>query len=295
MNYEHGNEKFYFQSKRIKSFKNGYLQQSTPPRKRSTIKFHCPDGPQTPPVVKNRREIFEARRLPKILSFDSLIDEFYQPNKRSKVDENFNEIENDNTMKFERRTRKVAQKEVCHKKISSRSLSPISEIVSDGEGDVESENFAKINELVSRDKLRLERKLFRESLRNQKRLRKTTLIEGIKEMINEGFDIDEEIMKKFKKIRFANDIKTTMNLKSCDSTKLKKTKLKISAKLLKSESAQVFNHGNFESSPPKPPRGNPPLNCPQPKYKDEIKIFENLPSSLIFPMIQTCISSLENL
>lgn len=236
-------------------------------------------------MESNRRQIYEKRRLPKILSFDSLNDEYSQSAKRTKLDENYNRIEN-HPIEFETRSRKVSQ--VAHStSYEDEGLSPITESDDVEEECDNSNNLAKINELVSRDKLRSERKLFRDSVRNQKRLRKTTLVEGIKELIDIRVDIDEDDMMRYKKITFTNDAKAPIKLRSGPKKK----------RLKKSKSFdEVFIHENYEnheisSPPPPPPEGSPPKHCPQPKLKESINVYEYLPQS----MIQSCILSLENL
>lgn len=247
----------------------------TPPPK----KFYCPDGPKTPP------EIYENRRLPKILSFDAISDENALPTKRLRIENDESQGFGQHLIEIESRSRKVPDKIV--KKVSSTStkkkqpygsLSPISE---SSVFDLEFEDGEEtISRMVSEATLKTERKLFRDSIRNKKFLRKTTLIKGIKELIDSGVQITDEDRQKFQHIKFTKDERVIkLNIRPRTLKKFKTKKF-----LKKFSSPEICEH--VELDPPSPPEGNPPAHHPQPEPKHEINVYEILPIDLSACMCQ---------
>lgn len=130
---------------------------------------------------------------------------------------------------------------------------------------INARNQLQIDSSTSRDTIKAEQKLMRKSKRNKKTIRKTTLIKEIHQLLESGVELCEDDQKKFRKISFTNDRNAPIDLKQRPK-KLKKynTRDKLSKKFL--ETIKSISHIE-DISPPPPPLGNPPRDCPQPKLK----------------------------
>lgn len=118
----------------------------------------------------------------------------------------------------------------------------------------------------SRDAIKAEQKLIRESTRNRKVIRKTTLIHEIHELLASGaIDLTDREREMFTKISFTSNLDAPIKLKSRPK-RLKRMK-KLNTKKFLENLATLRVCSASKSAPPQPPQGVPPRNCPQPILK----------------------------
>lgn len=124
----------------------------------------------------------------------------------------------------------------------------------------------KIDQLTSRDEIKAEQKLLRESIRNKKAIRKTTLMSEIKDLLAAGsVELTNEERAMFTKVSFTSNFDEPIELRSRPK-RFKCMEVLNSKKLL----AQFMSNCDCSDAqtPPGPPSGDPPKSCLQPVLKN---------------------------